>query len=382
MSVQVKICGITQLEDGLTAARAGAAMLGLNFYPPSPRYLEPDAARTLAAALRAELGADCPMLIGVFVNETPATIRTIVQSVGLDAAQLSGDEPLQDVIDLDGQAFKAIRPTDAEQAAQLAGEFLPHAPADERLPALLVDAYHKQLYGGTGEQASVAVVEAVQTLTPRLMLAGGLTPQNVGGRVLALHPWGVDVASGVEGAQKGIKDTARVRTFIRAAQITPMQAGDWPQVAAIYQEGIATGNATLETDVPAWETWDKAHLADCRLIARDSAHNGGRILGWAALSPVSSRCVYGGVAEVSVYVAKNAQGQGVGKALLHTLVMTSEGAGMWTLQAGILRENAASIALHRACGFREVGYREKLGQLHGVWRDVVLMERRSTIVGV
>lgn len=160
--------------------------------------------------------------------------------------------------------------------------------------------------------------------------------------------------------------------------IDTMAPADWEVVRAIYREGIATGNATFETDAPEWETWNAAHLHNCRLTAR----SGGVIVGWAALSPVSGRCVYGGVAEVSVYVAAAARGQGVGRALLRVLIEQSEAAGVWTLQAGIFPENAASIALHRACGFREVGRREKLGQMHGVWRDVVLMERRSRVVGI
>ena len=159
--------------------------------------------------------------------------------------------------------------------------------------------------------------------------------------------------------------------------IDSMQETDWPQVAAIYRESIATGLATFETDVPPWETWDAAHVTDCRLVARRD----GQVLGWAALSPVSSRCVYAGVAEVSVYIAAAAQGQGIGKALLNALIASSEATGLWTLQAGIFRENAASIALHEACGFRIVGYRERLGQLNGVWHDVILMERRSQIAG-
>lgn len=158
--------------------------------------------------------------------------------------------------------------------------------------------------------------------------------------------------------------------------IDDMQAANWSQVATIYQEGIDTRTATFETVVPTWEKWDAAHRPDCRLIARC----GEQILGWAALSPVSSRAVYAGVAEVSVYIAASARGHGVGKALLTALVAASEQAGIWTLQAGIFAENAPSVALHQACGFREVGYRERIGQRYGVWHDVVLMERRSKIV--
>lgn len=157
-----------------------------------------------------------------------------------------------------------------------------------------------------------------------------------------------------------------------------MEEENWPAVAQILREGIATGNATFETTVPKWEEWDRAHLRDCRLVARA----GDRIVGWAALSPVSNRCVYGGVAEVSVYVAARAWGQGIGTLLLRALVEASEGAGIWTLQAGIFPENVASIRLHEACGFRKVGIRERLGQMDGVWRDVVLLERRSHTVGV
>ena len=147
---------------------------------------------------------------------------------------------------------------------------------------------------------------------------------------------------------------------------------------AIYQEGIATGQATFEQGVPAWDGWDKARLPCCRLVARRDA----MVLGWAALSPVSTRAVYAGVAEVSVYVGERHRGQGIGRLLLEALVGAAEAAGLWTLQAGIFPENAASVALHQACGFRVVGRRERLGQLQGVWRDVLLLERRSAVVGV
>ena len=161
--------------------------------------------------------------------------------------------------------------------------------------------------------------------------------------------------------------------------ISAMQASDWDDVRRIYAEGIATGNATMETSAPEWETWDAAHRKDCRLVARE-ATRGGEILGWAALSPVSERCAYGGVAEVSVYVAGAARGQGVGRTLLAELVRVSEEAGIWTLQAGIFPENLTSIAVHHRCGFRTVGVREKLGKLGGAWRDVALLERRSARV--
>ena len=144
--------------------------------------------------------------------------------------------------------------------------------------------------------------------------------------------------------------------------VEEMRCEDWKAIRSIYLEGIATGNATFETDAPDWEEWGRAHVQTCRLVARD----GGRVVGWAALSPVSGRCVYAGVAEVSVYVAAATRGKGVGSALLRALVEESERNGFWTLQAGILPENAASIALHRACGFREVGRRERIGQMNGV----------------
>jgi phosphinothricin acetyltransferase len=163
-----------------------------------------------------------------------------------------------------------------------------------------------------------------------------------------------------------------------AIAVEPMRASDWPAVAGIYQQGIDTGDATFETRVPSWEAWDAGHLNAARLVARDE----GRVLGWAALSPVSDRCVYGGVAEVSVYVAGAARGRGIGRRLLEALALASEEAGIWTLQAGIFPENEASLAIHRSCGFRVVGRRERLGRLAGEWRDVILLERRSRSIGV
>ena len=148
---------------------------------------------------------------------------------------------------------------------------------------------------------------------------------------------------------------------------------DWPAVRAIYKQGIAGGQATFETEAPAWVAWDRSHLEGHRLVALQD----GEVVGWAALSPVSERCVYEGVAEDSVYVADYAQGRGVGRALLEELVRRADKDGMWTIQAGIFPENEASIALHERCGFRVVGTRERIGRHHGVWRDVVLMERRS-----
>jgi len=158
--------------------------------------------------------------------------------------------------------------------------------------------------------------------------------------------------------------------------VRDLRDDDWPAVRAIYEDGIRSGDATFETEPPTWERWDAGHR-DVRLVAERD----GRVVGWAALSPVSSRCCYEGVGEVSVYVAEEARGAGLGRVLLDELVRRSEQAGYWTLNAGVFPENEASLRLHRACGFREVGIRERLGRLHGVWRDVVLLERRSAEVG-
>jgi phosphinothricin acetyltransferase len=159
--------------------------------------------------------------------------------------------------------------------------------------------------------------------------------------------------------------------------IAALMPDDWDDVRRIYAEGIATGNATLETEPPTWEKWDRGHRPDSRFVARED----GRIVGWAALSPVSERCAYEGVAEVSVYVAADARGRGVGRRLLEELVRASEDARVWTLQAGVFPENVGSIALHERCGFRIVGTRQRLGRLRGRWRDVALLERRSSRVG-
>jgi L-amino acid N-acyltransferase YncA len=160
--------------------------------------------------------------------------------------------------------------------------------------------------------------------------------------------------------------------------IEKMKDEDWLAVKAIYKEGIATGNATFEADAPDWEQWDEHHLRDCRLVVKSAEE----IIGWFALSPVSNRCVYKGVAEGSLYVKSSARGKGVGKALLKAAIEESERLGFWTLQSGVFPENAASIAMQKACGFRQVGVREKIGYMDGKWRDVVLMERRSKVVGI
>jgi L-amino acid N-acyltransferase YncA len=159
-------------------------------------------------------------------------------------------------------------------------------------------------------------------------------------------------------------------------EVQTMRPEDWPAVQAIYEAGIATGDATFETGAPSWEAWDAAQLAAHRLVASE----GDRVLGWAALAAVSDRCAYAGVAEDSIYVAADAQGRGVGRLLLGALVSGAEQAGIWTVQTGIFPENQASVRLHQGCGFRVVGVRERLGQLHGRWRDVLLLERRSSLI--
>ena len=160
-------------------------------------------------------------------------------------------------------------------------------------------------------------------------------------------------------------------------EIRQMRSSDLSAVAEIYKEGIATGMATFETEIPSWKQWDENHIDSCRLVAT----NQGQILGWAALSGVSSRCVYGGVAEVSVYVAAMARGNKVGEQLLKKLITDSEKQGYWTLQSGIFPENFASIKLHEKLGFRKIGYRERIAQLSGVWKDNILMEKRSETIG-
>jgi len=164
-----------------------------------------------------------------------------------------------------------------------------------------------------------------------------------------------------------------MQNFIREMAIT-----DWPDVRRIYLEGITTGNATFETEAPSWEHWDQNHHRFGRLVIVANSE----VAGWAAMTPVSARSVYSGVAEVSVYIASNARGQGFGSALLGQLIELSEKNGIWTLQAGIFPENTASIELHKRFGFREVGRRERIGKLNGVWRDTLLLQRRSSVVGL
>jgi L-amino acid N-acyltransferase YncA len=155
--------------------------------------------------------------------------------------------------------------------------------------------------------------------------------------------------------------------------IKRLEPEHWPGVAHVYAEGIATGNATFETDVPSWERWDGSHLPEHRLVAL----RGGEVVGWAAAGSVSDRCVYCGVVEHSVYIGEAARGQGVGQRLLEELIASTEAAGIWTIQTGIFPENEGSIRLHERVGFEVVGLRKRLGKLNGEWRDVLLLERRS-----
>jgi L-amino acid N-acyltransferase YncA len=173
----------------------------------------------------------------------------------------------------------------------------------------------------------------------------------------------------------GLVRAAKIRF---AMVIEPMRAEDWPAVRAIYEEGIETGDATFDTEAPDWEAWDRDHLKSCRLVARDD----GEVRGWAALSPVAKKDAYRGVAEVSLYVGAEARGTGIGRALGAELVEASEQAGIWTLESWIFPENEVSLALCESFGFRLVGFRERAGKVHGRWRDVVIVERRSKVVGV
>lgn len=160
--------------------------------------------------------------------------------------------------------------------------------------------------------------------------------------------------------------------------IQNLEPARYPAVKKIYEEGIATGNATFQSEAPSWDEWNNSHLQHSHLVAIENDE----ALGWAALTPVSGRCVYAGVAEVSVYVSVNARGKGIGKLLLKKLIEDSEKHNIWTLQAGVFPENSSSLKIHEATGFRKIGLREKIGKMKGVWRDTVLLERRSSVVGI
>lgn len=211
---KVKICGLRSYNNALMVAECGADLIGLNLYPDSPRFIDAETAGDLAIRLRARLGDHCPVLVGVFVNESADRVRKLVASVGLDCAQLSGDECPETLKELGGIAFKGIRPKTAEEAHSDANSYVSAMRADARTPSLLLDAFNPELYGGTGETAALDVALALRDAVPRLLLAGGLNPENVAERVRVIRPWGVDVASGVEAGTPGFKDEDKVRAFI------------------------------------------------------------------------------------------------------------------------------------------------------------------------
>jgi L-amino acid N-acyltransferase YncA len=161
-------------------------------------------------------------------------------------------------------------------------------------------------------------------------------------------------------------------------EIIPIHKDHFPEIAEIYRQGLETGNATFETTLPTWEEWDKAKLKHSRLVAIID----NTVVGWAALSAVSDRCVYGGVAEVSIYISNDYQGKGIGKALMQKLIEESESNRIWTLQSGMFPENETTVALHKSAGFRMIGHREKVGKLGNTWRNTIMMERRSKTIGI
>jgi phosphinothricin acetyltransferase len=165
---------------------------------------------------------------------------------------------------------------------------------------------------------------------------------------------------------------------VTAVRIAVLESAHAEQVLAVYQAGLDSGNASFETTAPGWDTWDRAHLAAHRFVALDAD---GAVVGWVAASPVSARSVYAGVLEHSVYIRPDQQGRGVGRALLDVFLADTEAAGVWMVQSGVFPENTGSLALHERAGFRVVGRRERIGRHHGVWRDVILLERRSTVTG-
>ncbi len=213
----VKICGVTHPDDAMMAAELGADMIGLNFYPPSPRYLEPAHAAMISDYLRNELQNERPLIIGVFANAPSSHISEVISVANLDFVQLSGDESDEVLHELNGRGFKVIRPPTKALAVDDAQYYSKEFIDDERIPSLLLDAYHPKLLGGTGETASVDVALTVKQMVPRMMLAGGLTPDNVAERVAQVRPWGVDVASGVE-SEPAVKDPHKVEAFITAAK--------------------------------------------------------------------------------------------------------------------------------------------------------------------
>jgi len=214
---RVKICGLTSLDDARCAAEAGADFLGFIFYPGSPRYVAPRAAGAIIAAIREQAGSRAPRMVGVFVDASLEAVRATAEEIGLDLVQLHGDESPDVVRRLQPLAFKALRPQALPQAQEAYYRYrYTHPSADPATPELLADAYHPLAKGGTGELTNTTVARWLAQRC-RLMLAGGLTPENVGQIIATVHPWGVDVSSGVE-AGKGIKDHSRVRAFVDAVR--------------------------------------------------------------------------------------------------------------------------------------------------------------------
>lgn len=213
--MKIKICGITSVEDGLAAAGAGADFLGFIFHPKSPRFVAVEQAQAIMAKVRRQFRPHEPQGVGVFVNTPPVRVQYVLYTAGLAYAQLHGDEPVEEVIAQRGRAYKALRSATWDEALAAADRFGTHGPQSG--PSLLVDAFHPAEYGGTGQQGDWELAAALAQRTPRLLLAGGLTPDNVLAAIQAVRPWGVDVSSGVE-ASPGRKDHAKIAAFVRATR--------------------------------------------------------------------------------------------------------------------------------------------------------------------
>ena len=218
----VKICGIQDLPSARAAIQAGAALLGINFHPPSPRFLAPHTAAELVVSIRDEFGSESPTIVGIFVEQTPVKIIETMALSGVDAAQLTGKNSHPAIADLADRAYVAIRPRDAEEAGELVRQFRQDRETADPLPAILVDSYHSHQYGGTGELTALSIAAAAIAECDRVMLAGGLTPLNVAARIKELQPWGVDVASGVE-STVGEKDVTLIQQFIAAVHTSETQ---------------------------------------------------------------------------------------------------------------------------------------------------------------
>lgn len=270
------------------------------------------------------------------------------------------------------------RPQDALEAARLwlSGEIkLPQAK-----PVIL--ECHAAARDAEGNAAAQAAARAIGQSASTIHSARHCIGLPVYGALAVAYDIAGATADWVELERCAARECGRMLVALEVKMnytIEPMQAEDWPRVAAIYQEGIDTGLATFQGSVPSWEDWDRGHIQRCRLVARIKD----QVAGWAALSSVSSRPVYSGVGEVSVYVGNDYKQKGVGTALLEELIRRSEAEGFWMLQGVITRENTASIELHKKCGFRLVGIRERIARMpDGVWHDTALLERRSSIVGL